>query len=52
MTGAFTILMEEVLKTEKQQAEKPKGSNAQELDKKIDELKLIKDVYKISMSIV
>ena len=45
VTGAFTILMEEVLKTEeKQQAEKPKGSNAkQELDKKIDELKLIKD---------
>lgn len=45
VTGAFTILMEEVLKTEeKQQSEKPKGSNAkQELDKKIDELKLIKD---------
>ena len=45
VTVAFAILMEEVLKTdETQTVEKSNGSNAkQELDKKIDELKLIKD---------
>ena len=51
ITLAFAILMEEVLKTdETQTVEKSNGSNGsngsnakQELDKKIDELKLIKD---------
>lgn len=49
VTVAFAILMEEVLKTdENKPVEKADGSNAsiakqQELDKKIDELKLIKD---------
>ena len=48
VTVAFAILMEEVLKTdETQTVEKSNGSNEsnakQELDKKIDELKLIKD---------
>jgi hypothetical protein len=51
VTVAFAILMEEVLKTdENKPVEKSNGSNGsngsnakQELDKKIDELKLIKD---------
>ena len=45
VTLAFAILMEEVLKTEEKQKEDNQGNiNAkQELDKKIDELKLIKD---------
>ena len=45
VTVAFAILMEEVLKTEEKQKVDNQGNiNAkQELDKKIDELKLIKD---------
>ena len=45
VTLVFTILMEEVLKNEDKQVKKEKGgfSAKQELDKKIDELKLIKD---------
>ena len=45
VTLAFAILMEEVLKTEEKQKVDNQGNiNAkQELDKKIDELKLIKD---------
>jgi len=49
VTTAFVILMNEVLKTDKTKEEKgdgePKGSSfaKQELDKQIDQLKLIKD---------
>jgi hypothetical protein len=46
VTGVFTILMNEILKTEKEdsnQKETNQISVKQALDKKIDELKLIKD---------
>ena len=47
VTVAFAILMEEILKTEEKQTSdnelNPNINAKQELDKKIDELKLIKD---------
>tara|TARA_B100000035_G_C20527000_1_gene347897 strand:+ start:130 stop:498 length:369 start_codon:yes stop_codon:yes gene_type:complete len=44
VTGVFTVIMNEILKTNDENKDIKQGSSAkQELDKQIDQLKLIKD---------